>query len=126
MLRDFGDAREIVENGFVAVDVRAEDVPIVDGGLARVAGVAEDETTLEFGEIDAELGAALAAGRKLDGRGAAEGRRVVILRAGGDANDDGFGIAANVNPIGLTFSGSPIPAPAGASESVARVKPPWG
>ena len=103
LLRDLRDAREIVVDLRVSVDVFLEDVPIVDGGLARLAGVAKYEAALEFGEIDAQLGAMLAAGRKLDGGGATEGRRIMVLRARGNADHDGFGVAADVDPVGLAL-----------------------
>src|SRR6266850_4240804 len=43
-------------------------------------------------------------GRKFDGGGATERRRIVILRSGGNVDDDGFGVAADVNPIDLALA----------------------
>src|SRR5215831_10247576 len=45
----------------------------------------------------------LAAGGQLDGGGAAKSGRVVILRSGWNVDHDGFGVAANVNPVLLAF-----------------------
>src|SRR5690242_18992923 len=41
----------------------------------------------------------LPSGRKFDGRSAAKSRGVMVLRAGGDIDDDGLSVAADVNPI---------------------------
>src|SRR5258708_22050893 len=46
----------------------------------------------------------LAAGREFDGSGAAEGLRVMILRSGRDTDHNGFGIAADVDPVDLALS----------------------
>src|ERR1700682_4297010 len=91
-------------NPRVAIDVGAKDIPIVYGGLARLTGVAKNQAALKFRKIDAEFGAMLAARREFDGGGATEGRRVVVLRAGGDADHDGFRIAADVDPVGPALS----------------------
>src|SRR3989442_6842847 len=45
----------------------------------------------------------LAAGREFDGGGAPERRRVVILRSGGNIDDDGFRVAADVDPVDLAL-----------------------
>src|SRR5580658_10050630 len=46
--------------------------------------------------------------RKLDGRGAAKRRRVMILRASWNVDDDRFSVAADVNPIDLALPCSRI------------------
>src|SRR2546423_3837765 len=107
-LRDFRDAREVGEHFLVAVDVRAKHVPIIDGGFAGLAGIAEHDSALELGEIDAQFGAALTAGRQLDGRSSAKRRWIMILCAGGDVNNDGFGVTADVNPIGFALARSGV------------------
>src|SRR5471030_2357702 len=78
--------------------------PIVDAVLARLAGVADHDAALEFIEIHAQLYAALAARREFYGRGATERGRIMVLRAGGDVDDDGFGVAADVDPVFLTLT----------------------
>src|SRR5579883_3197050 len=106
LLSDFGDALEVAANGLVAVGVRLEDFPVVDAGLARLAGVANNEPPLEFIEVDAQFDAMLAAGRQFDRGGASEGRRIVILGSGWHTNDNGLGIAADVNPIDFALARS--------------------
>src|SRR5258707_8026184 len=44
-----------------------------------------------------------AAGREFDGGGATKGRRVVILRSRGNIDDDGFRVAADVDPVHLAL-----------------------
>ena len=77
-------------------NLRLEHFPVVDAMLAGLAGIANNDAAFQFVEIDAQLDAVLAARRQLDGRGAAKRRRVVILRAGGYVDDNGFGVAADV------------------------------
>src|SRR3989449_8925545 len=45
----------------------------------------------------------LAAGWEFDGGGAPERRGVVILRSGGNIDDDGFRVAADVDPVDLAL-----------------------
>ncbi len=71
--------------------------------LAGLAGVADQDAALEFIKIDAQLDAMLAAGRQLNGGGTAKGRRIVVLRTGGNIDHDGLGVAADVNPIYLAL-----------------------
>src|ERR1700690_3654589 len=103
LLRNFRNARQIVVNLCVPVDVLLENVPVVDGGFPRFAGVTKNETALELREIDAELGPAFATRRQLDGGGATEGRGIVILGAGGNTDHDGFGVTTDVNPVGFAL-----------------------
>lgn len=97
-LRDLGNDFEIAEYATVAIYVRAIYFPIVDSRLARLAGVANHDAAFEFIEIDFQRFPADAAGLEMDGRGAAECRREMILRASGNFDDDGFDIAADFNP----------------------------
>ena len=94
----------------LAADVGFEHFPIVNAVLAGLAGVAEQDAALEFIQIDAEFDAMLATRWKFDGSSAAEGGRIVVLRAGRDVDDDGLCVAADVNPIdfALPCSGKAI------------------
>src|SRR2546429_9951529 len=56
-------------------------------------------TTLFRSQLDAML----AAGGQLDGGSAAKSWRVVILRTGWNVDDNGFGVAADVNPVLLAL-----------------------
>ena len=67
----------------VAVDVPLGDLPVVGAGVARLAGVAEDDALLELGEIDVERHALDAVDLELQRRDAAVERRAVVLQAGG-------------------------------------------
>src|SRR5229473_1451429 len=98
-LCNFRDAFQAFLHGALAADLRFKDFPVVDAMLARFAGVADHHAALKLVEIDAQFDAMLAAGRKFDGGGAAKGRWVMILRARGNIDDDGFGVAADVDPI---------------------------
>src|SRR5713226_8747382 len=44
-----------------------------------------------------------AAGRQLDSRCAAKGRGIMVLSASGNIDDNGFGVAADVDPIDLAL-----------------------
>src|SRR5207245_2603316 len=44
-----------------------------------------------------------AAGRQLDRRSAAKGRGVMVLGAGGNVDDNGLGVATDVDPIDLAL-----------------------
>src|SRR5713226_4391643 len=79
--------------------MRLKNFPVVDAVLARLAGVSNHHTALEFVEIDAQFDAMLTARREFDGRGATEGGRVMILRSGRNIDDDGFRVAADVDPV---------------------------
>src|SRR5260370_34238023 len=45
----------------------------------------------------------LTTGREFNGGGATKGRRVVYLRSGGNIDDDGFRVAADVDPVHLAL-----------------------
>src|SRR5208282_5299373 len=102
-LRHLGDALEAILHGAFAADLRFEDFPIVDAVLPRLSRITNGDAAFQLVEIDAQLDAVLAAWLKLDGRGAAKSWRVMILRAGGNIDDDGFGVTADVNPIDLAL-----------------------
>src|SRR5712692_2295091 len=103
LLSNFGNTLEAVLHGALAADMRLEDFPVVDTMLARLAGVTDHDTALEFVEIDAQFDAMLTTGREFYGRGATECRRVVILSSGGNTDDDGFRVAADVDPVDLAL-----------------------
>src|SRR5260370_11396919 len=83
--------------------MRLEDFTVVDAVLARFAGVSDHHTALELVEIDTQFDAMFAAGRQFDGSSAAKRRGIVILRAGGNVDDNGFRVAANVDPVDLAL-----------------------
>src|SRR5713226_4527952 len=83
--------------------MRLKNFPVVDAVLARLAGVSDHYAALEFVQIDAQFDAMLTAGRQFNGRGATESRRVMILRSSGNIDDDGFGVAADVDPVDLAL-----------------------
>src|SRR5262249_13655340 len=112
-----GDPGEIAKDLFVSVDVVPENIPVIDCRFAGLAGVTEHQATLEFGQGDAEFGAALAAWRQFDrGRSAKRGR-VVVLRSGGYVNHDGFGVSADVNPVGLALAGTGVAVEGGTNRN---------
>ena len=84
--------------------MRFVDFPIVDAMLARLAGITDDHATLEFVQIHTQFNAMLTAGRELDRSSAAEGGRIVILGSGRNIDDDGFGVAADVDPVDLAHA----------------------
>ena len=71
--------------------------------LAGLARVANQHAAFQLVEVDAQFDAMFAAGRQFNGRGTTKSRRIVVLRARGNVDDDGFGIAADVNPIDLAL-----------------------
>ncbi len=83
-------------DGPFAADLSFEDFPVVDAVPARLAGVTDQDAALEFIEIDAQFDAMLAAGGKFNRGGAAKGRRVVVLGASGNVDDDSLGVAADM------------------------------
>src|SRR5438874_2290083 len=102
-LSDFGNALKALLHRFFAANLRLEDFPVVDAVLAGLAGVTDHDAALKLIEIDAQFDAMLTARRKLDGGGAAKSGRVVVLGARGNVDDDGLGVAADVNPILFTL-----------------------
>src|ERR671923_2137433 len=56
-----------------------------------------------------------AARRQFDGCGAAKGRWIVVLGAGWNVDDNGFGVAANVNPILFALACSRVAVQRGAN-----------
>ena len=83
----------------LAANLRFKDFPVVDSVLAGLARVTDEDTAFEFVEINAQLNTMLATGRQFDGRGTAKSRGIVVLRACGNIDDDGFGVAADVDPV---------------------------
>ena len=98
-LSDFRNAPETLLDCFFATDLRFEDFPVVDAVLAGFTRVTNQNAALEFIEIDAQVDAMFAAWGQFDGSSAAKSRWVMVLRAGGNVYDNGFGVAADVNPI---------------------------
>src|SRR5262249_1026803 len=89
----------------LAVDVRLENFPVVDARLPRLAGVAKYEAPFEFACVEAQFNTAFATGRKFDGSGAAECRRIVVLRSGGNFDDDPFRVAVDADPTHFDVPG---------------------
>ena len=83
----------------VAVDVPLKHFPVVDRRLPRLARVAQHQPALELRHVAAKFLAPLAARFEMNRADSAERRRVMILRARGNANDDGLDVAADVNPV---------------------------
>src|SRR5206468_1201056 len=102
-LGHFRNALEAVLHRALAPDMRLEDFPVVDAMLARLAGVSDHHAALKLVEIDAQFNAMFAAGWEFDGSGAAKRWRIVVLRSSGNIDDDGFGVAADVNPVDLAL-----------------------
>src|SRR2546426_296356 len=75
LLGDPGNTLEIPVNLTVAVEVCFENFPIVDAGLAGLAGVAHHPTPFQFAKVNAEYFTILAARLKVNRRSAAEGPR---------------------------------------------------
>src|SRR2546425_682192 len=101
---------EVAPDAPVAVNVRLEHLPVVNARLPRLPGVTEHQAALELVKIDAQRLAALAAGGEFDGVGAAKRGRVVVLRARGHMDYDGFGVPANMDPLlkAKACAGQPI------------------
>ena len=76
----------------IAIDVRLHDFPIVDAGVARLAGISQHDAFVEIGQVDVQRFARDTRCIQLDGAHAAIHRRIVILRARGHANDLGFNV----------------------------------
>ena len=76
------DALEAVEDEPVAVDVPLGDLPVVGAGIARLAGVAEDDPLLQLAEVDVERHAVDAVDLELQRGDAAVEGRPVVLQAG--------------------------------------------
>src|SRR5207248_11311828 len=93
------DPREIAEDALVAANVPREDLPVIDTVLLRLPRVAEHQPPLEFVQIAADFFAPLASRFQMNGAGSAKSGRIVVLRAGGHADHDGFRVAADVNPV---------------------------
>src|ERR1700730_5345870 len=89
-------------------NLRFEHFPIVDAVLARLARVTDDDAAFQFVEIDAQLDAGLTSRRELDRRSTAKRRRVVILGAGGNVDDNGLCVATDVDPIDFALPCSGI------------------
>src|SRR5439155_14223711 len=73
---------EAIEDAAIAVDVALGDLPVVGAGIARRAGISEDDAPFELVRIHVEADAPYTVGAKLDGRDAAVQRRPIILHAG--------------------------------------------
>src|SRR5262249_7906568 len=71
----------------VAIDAPHHHVPVIDPGISRRAGVAEDEAALELGEVDRERRPRHTGDAQLDRRDAAIERRAIVLDARWDADD---------------------------------------
>ena len=67
--------------------------------MPRLARVAQHKPPVEFRQVAAQRLAPFAAGLQVNRGDAAVRRWVVVLRAGGNANDDGLYVAADVDPI---------------------------
>ena len=76
-----------------------EDLPVIDTVLLRLPRVAEHQPPLEFVQIAADFFAPLASRFQMNGAGSAKSGRIVVLRAGGHADHDGFRVTADVNPV---------------------------
>src|SRR6267378_2713770 len=98
-LGNFRDALQTFLDGALPSDLRFENFPIVDPVLARLAGVADHHAALELVQVHTQFDAMLAAGREFDGGSAAEGWRVMVLRARRHIDYDGLGVAADMDPI---------------------------
>ena len=114
-LRDDRDFFQVLRNAPVAIDVPLEYFPVVDSMLPGFSCVTQDEAELEFVEIAAEGFTPLAARRQDNGGSAAECRRVMVLRACRDTDDDCLDVAADVNPIFTAQPGTGQPVQGGTN-----------
>src|SRR6185295_5923929 len=64
--RRVADALETVEDAAVAIDVALHDLPVVRAGMARRAGVNEDDAPFELAGIDLQRDSTDAVGTELD------------------------------------------------------------
>src|ERR1019366_1236123 len=103
LLRDSGNFRKVACNSLVAIDLRLENFPIIDSGLAWLAGIANDEARFEVCGIYLQGFAEFSARAQMNRAHSAKRRRIMILRTGGYVNHHRFGVAADVNPISAAF-----------------------
>src|SRR6266852_2376193 len=97
--RDYRDFFEVLGDAAVAINVPHEDFPVVDSGLPRLARITKHQAAFQLIQIAAKRLAPFAPRCEDDGGGASKCRRVMVLRAGRNADDDGLDVAADVNPI---------------------------
>ena len=97
--RHIGDARQIAKDLLVASNVSRENFPIVYPVLLRLTRVAEHKPPLEFVQIAPDFLSPLASWLQMNRAGTPKRRRIMILRARGNANYDSFRVAADVDPI---------------------------
>ena len=89
---NFNDVLEVAEYPLVAVDVGLEDLPIVDAGLPRRAGVGQNKARLDFFRRDGYGFAVNAVGIEMYRAGSPVKRGIIILAAGGYLDDLGLDI----------------------------------
>src|ERR1700683_2373360 len=93
---DRGNVPEITLHLAIAVDVGLGHFPIIDAGVTRRARVAEHNPAIELVQIPWNGDTLDAGWPQFDGADTAIERRVVILRAGGHANDLRFDVLRNL------------------------------
>src|SRR5882724_2160291 len=90
--RDGGYLLEIAEDFLVPIDVGFENLPVVDAGLPRRAGICKYETGVDLFRSDRDRLAVDAVGLEMNGAGAAVESRVVVLAPSRDADELGFDV----------------------------------
>ena len=134
------DAGEVAVDGTIAIDIALHHLPVVDAGIARLARIDKDETFVQIARVNGQFLADNAGRTEFDGGNAAVHGGVIILCAGGNANDLRLQFWAisrifsmrSPRPVSLfrahateiiSAEEPEIPAPAGASEPVSMVRP---
>src|ERR1700682_3813615 len=105
-LRAFGDFLHAVLYRELAINVRLKNFPVIDAMLPWLAGVAHYDAAFQLIQVQAQLHAMLSPRGQLDGRRAAKGWRIVVLRSRGHADNYRFRVAADMNPVFFTLARS--------------------
>ena len=91
-MRNGGDAVEVATHLGVAVDMRLGNLPIVDAGIARLAGVGEHDAGGQVARIDGHGFAGDSRRSQFDRTHPTVHGWVIILGAGGHLNDLRFDV----------------------------------
>ena len=93
--RRVADAFKNIENFLVAVNMAFGHFPIIRPGIARLAGVADDDSFLQSFDVNVQSLTLNAFGTEMNGSRAAELRRIVILKAGWNFDHLTFDVGGN-------------------------------
>ena len=78
-----------------------ENLPVICPGKTRLAGVADDQATLEFRFIDPQRFPFNTVGTKMEAGSGTILRRIIILETGGHSNHCGLNISGDSDELSL-------------------------